>query len=167
MKVYTQGANVIVDMEDPNKELQYIPIQNSKVVFIDENVKIYDYTDENETSFLSPIGSLKDESGTLIGSKDVVAAYLTDFIGSVGQGLYNNVTHKELTNPSGVVYSNYNEISFACDGAINVTIQGVTIQYPKTLGGVVVLGETLKADTTGDHDVRFTGTGTVLITIKQ
>jgi hypothetical protein len=166
MKVYTQGANVIIDTEDPQKEIQYIPIQNSKVVFIGNTVKIYDYTDENETSFSSVVTDLKDQSGSLIGNKSDVSDYLTDFIGAVGQGVFNNIKHIELTNPSGVVYSDYNELSFVCDGSINVLIDGITVQFPKTMGGTVVLGETLKADTKSKNTVTFTGTGTVLITLK-
>jgi hypothetical protein len=164
MKVYLKNTNVVVDVENPNKELQYIPIHNSKFVFVGDSVKIFDYTDEDESSFTDAIANLKNESGSLIGNKDQVANYLSDFVGSPALVQSNEATHEELTNPAGVSYADFKELSFVCDGTIDVTINGVTIQYPKTMGGVTVLGETLKADLSAEYSVRFTGTGSVLVT---
>ena len=167
MKVYLKNTNVVVDVEDVNKELQYIPIHNSKFVFVGDSVKIFDYTDEDESSFTDAIANLKNESGTLIGNKDQTATYLSEFIGSPALIDKNQATHQELTNPSSVVISDFKELSFACDGTIDVTINGVTIQYPKTMGGVTVLGETLKADLTSEYSVTFDGTGSVLVVLQK
>ena len=60
MKVYQKKhKHVVVDVENPSKDLQYIPIHNSKFVFVADSVKIFDYTDEDETSFASAIADLK------------------------------------------------------------------------------------------------------------
>lgn len=110
---------------------------------------------------------MKNESGSLIGNKDQVATYLSEFIGSPALIDKNQATHQELTNPSSVVISDFKELSFVCDGTIDVTINGVTIQYPKTMGGVTVLGETLKADLTSEYSVTFDGTGSVLVVLQK
>lgn len=170
MKVYQKNANVVVDVENPNKELQYIPIHNSKFVFVGDSVKIFDYTDEDESSFTSAISDLKNEAGTAIGTKVQVADYLTEFVGSPSATPVLNkniVTHEELTNPSSVVYSDFKTLSFVCSGTIDVTINGVTIQYPQTLGTAPILGENLKADQSSVYSVTFNGTGTVLITQQK
>jgi hypothetical protein len=79
-------------------------------------------------------------------------------------GANNTATHQELTNPSNVVIDNFKTLSFACSGTIDVIINGVTVQYPKTLGSSTVLGETLSCDKENRYPVTFNGTGTVLIT---
>ena len=167
MKVYQKNTNVVVDVENPSKDLQYIPIHNSKFVFVGGSVKIFDYTDEDETSFASAIADLKDEAGVAIGTKTQVADYLSEFVGSPAVLDKNTVTHAELTNPADVTYSDFKELSFVCSGTIDVTINGVTIQYPKTLGTAPILGETLKADQSSLYSVTFNGTGTVLITQQK
>lgn len=167
MKVYQKNTNIVVDVENPSKDLQYIPIHNSKFVFVADSVKIFDYTDEDETSFASAIADLKDEAGVAIGTKTQVADYLSEFVGSPTVLDKNTVTHAELTNPADVTYSDFKELSFVCSGTIDVTINGVTIQYPKTLGTSPILGETLKSDQSSLYSVTFNGTGTVLITQQK
>jgi len=167
MKVYQKNTNIVVDVENPSKDLQYIPIHNSKFVFVADSVKIFDYTDEDETSFSSAIADLKDEAGVAIGTKTQVADYLSEFVGSPAVLDKNTVTHAELTNPANVTYSDFKELSFVCSGTIDVTINGVTIQYPKTLGTSPILGENLKADQSSAYSVTFNGTGTVLITEQK
>lgn len=167
MKVYQKNTNIVVDVENPSKDLQYIPIHNSKFVFIADSVKIFDYTDEDETSFASAIADLKDEAGVAIGTKAQVADYLSEFVGSPAVLDKNTVTHAELTNPADVTYSDFKELSFVCSGTIDVSINGVTIQYPKTLGTSPILGETLTSDQKSVYSVIFNGTGTVLITQQK
>jgi len=86
-------------------------------------------------------------------------------------GANNTATHQELTNPAGNVFEDFKTLSFVCDAAdnaISVTINGVTITYPKpTASGVYVLGETLVCDNESRYSVRFSGTGTVLITTQS
>ena len=94
--------------------------------------------------------------------QDKTEKYAGLIYGSVGAN--NTATHQELTNPSNVVIDNFKTLSFACSGTIDVIINGVTIQYPKTLGSSTVLGETLTCDTKNRYSVKFNGTGTVLIT---
>ena len=167
MKIYQQGTNIVVDVEDVNKELQYIPIHNSKFVFIGNSVKIYDHTDEDETSFTSVITDLKDEAGVAIGNKAQTAAYLSKFIGSPNLAQKNIILHQELSNPSNVVFSDFKRLSFVCDGSIDVTINGVTINYPKNFSGTKIVGEDLIADLQSANSVTFNGTGDVLITQQK
>ena len=167
MKVYQKNTNVVVDLETGFNELQYIPIHNTKFVFVSDSIRIFDYTDEDETTFSSPLADLKDEAGAAIGTKEQVADYLTEFVGSPSVLNKNTVTHAELTNPADVTYSDFKELSFVCSGTIDVTINGVTIQYPKTLGTSPILGETLKSDQKSVYSVTFNGTGTVLITQQK
>lgn len=167
MKIYQKNTNVVVDLENAFNELQYIPIHNSKFVFVSDSVRIFDYTDEDETSFSSPLADLKNEAGAVIGTKAQVADYLSGFVGSPAVLDKNTITHAELTNPADVSYSGFKQLSFVCSGTIDVTINGVTIQYPKTLGTSPILGETLNADQSSVYSVTFNGTGTVLITEKK
>jgi|TARA_R110000787_G_scaffold145436_4_gene259267 hypothetical protein len=167
MKVYQKNAQVVVDTEIVSAELQYIPIHNAKFVFTASSVKIFDYTDEHESSFTTTIAGLKDESGSLIGTKSQAAEYLSVFIGSPQLSNSNIVTHIELTDPADVSYSDFKELSFVCSGTIDVTINGVTIMYPKTLGTSPILGESLKSDVTSFYSVNFNGTGTVLLTQQK
>lgn len=83
-------------------------------------------------------------------------------------GANNTATHQELTNPASVVIDDFKTLSFVCDAAdnaISVTINGVTVTYPKaTASGVYVLGENLVCDKENRFPVTFSGTGTVIIT---
>ena len=79
-------------------------------------------------------------------------------------GANDTATHLELTNPSNVVVDDFKTLSFVCDGAIDVTINGVTIEYPKMFGSTKILGEDLQCDKANRYPVTFNGTGTVLIT---
>jgi len=86
-------------------------------------------------------------------------------------GANNTATHQELTDPAGVEIDDFKTLSFVCDAAdnaISVTINNVTITYPKpTASGVYVLGENLVCDKENRYTVRFSGTGTVLLTIQS
>lgn len=167
MKIYQLGTNIVVDLENPSIEKKYIPIHNSKFLFVSGTLKVMDATDDDEILYASALADVKDQAGTPIGNQDQIAVYLSQFVGSPQLLDKNEATHEELTNPGGVAYADFKELSFVCDGTIDVTINGVTIQYPKTLGGVTVLGETLKADQSSEYSVRFTGTGTVLVTQQK
>ena len=163
MKVYQNGTNVVVDLENANIEKKYIPIHNSKFLFVSGTLKILDATDDDEIVYQSTIANVKDESGSTFPNQDELQQYLSKFIGSPNLAQKNAVTHHELTNPSNQIFSGFKSLSFACDGSIDVTINSVTINYPKTFGGVKILGEDLKADLSSDNNVTFNGTGSVLI----
>jgi len=168
MKVYVQGTAVVVDTEIAGQELKYIPLQFAKFeVLPGGTIVIWDYTDtDDELSYKAPIADVKNQAGIPLGGKADVVDYLTEFISSTQQ-LKNSVTHEELTNPGGNVYQDFKSLSFVCDGTIDVTINGITIQYPKTMGGLTILGENLQADTKAEYSVRFAGTGSVLITLQK
>lgn len=79
----------------------------------------------------------------------------------------NNPSHVELTNPVGVIISNWKKLSFVCSGTINVNIDGNTIAYPYNLGGETILGATFEADDVTLQSASFSGFGSVLITQKK
>ncbi len=80
----------------------------------------------------------------------------------------NAPSQQQLTNPAAVVISAFKKLSFVCTGAITVTIDGNAIIYPFNLGGGSrVYGSAFEADDVSTNAATFTGTGTVLLTIKQ
>lgn len=79
----------------------------------------------------------------------------------------NSPSQQILTDPSDITIAGWKKLDFACSGAIDVTIDGTTIAFPKTLGETTVYGAGYAADTITDNSVLFNGTGTVLITIQQ
>lgn len=168
MKIYTKGTSVVVDTEIAGYELKYIPLHHAKFgVMPGDTIVIYDYTDDDdELTYKAPATQVKNEAGVVIGTVADIVDYLSKFVGAATPAA-NNVTHIELTNPVSVPYTGWKSLSFVCDGTIDVTINGVTIQYPKTFGSSPILGETLNADYISEYDVTFNGTGTVLITLQK
>ena len=167
MKIYQQGTNIVVDLEDANIEKKYIPIHNSKFLFVAGTLKVLDSTDDDEITYQSTLANVKDESGSNIGNKDQIATYLSKFVGSPNLAQKNEILHQELSNPSNVVFSDFKRLSFVCDGSIDVTINGVTINYPKNYSGTKIVGEDLVADLQSANSVTFNGTGDVLITQQK
>lgn len=167
MKVYQKNTNIVVDLENANIEKKYIPIHNSKFLFVSGTLKILDSTDDDEIVYQSALADVKDEAGTPIGNQDQISTYLSKFVGSPNLAQKNQIFHQELNNPSNVVFADFKRLSFVCDGSIDVTINGVTINYPKNFSGTKIVGEDLVADLQSANSVTFNGTGDVLITQQK
>jgi len=100
---------------------------------------------------------------TLLSSIDMSLNAIESDINNLISG--TTLFHDGLVNPSSVTYTNFKKISFACDGTINVTINGNTMTYPFTLGVDSILGAEYECSSITSDVVEFDGTGTVLITL--
>lgn len=159
-KVFKRGGFIIVDQAGTEAP---IPVNSFDYQIIGTtSVSMRDAAEGS--SYNDTVTNIQNESGVAIGTATDVAAYFSTL---VAQGNANSPTHRELTNPASVVFSNFKKLDFVCSGNIDVTLNGNTIQYPYNLTGDKILGESIEADSVSLNAVTFNGTGTVLITIKQ
>jgi hypothetical protein len=107
--------------------------------------------------------------GTFVPDARLESTYLESLITTEIQKLTskNTPTHVKLITAD-LPYSvtGFKEVSFVCDGTIDVEVDGNIITYPFTLGTSTILGSTLKADVASVNAVTFDGTGTVLLTVQ-
>ena len=156
------GANKVY--VQPEAKVKIVTINNATMLLIKGKLGGSAYIDTTITSIEGVAFS-----GTFAELDLLVSEFVKDCnsVWATGKISANHPSQQELTDPSTVVFSDWNKIEFACSGTITVTIDSNSIVYPYTLGSSTVLGGSFESDSITNNPITFNGTGTVLINIKK
>jgi hypothetical protein len=148
----------------PEAKVRVVNINNATMLLIKGKLGSSAYIDTTITQINS-----EAFSGTFADLELLISEFVKDCNSVWGTGKIsaNHPSQQELTDPSSVVFDDWNKIDFACSGTITVTIDGNSIIYPYTLGSSTVLGGSLESDSITNNPITFDGTGTVLVNIKK